>query len=172
MSQPLTLERIWGAGGNEVYYRNTGGLYWKVFTTDRPRFFVNGVAGSSSRETRFPLRDGFNKQAVTAILSSTTFWWWYTIASNLRDLNPADIQAFRVNDAILHDQKLSKAGEEYLADLDANSIMQTREQRQTGTTKTQSFKIQRSKNLIDNLDSLLAPHYGFSDEELDFYHQL
>lgn len=133
-----------------------------------PAFFVNGVAGSSSRETRLPLRDGFDPRAIAAILSSTTFWWWYTIASNLRDLNPADIQAFRVNDAILHDPELIKAGEEYLDDLDRNSLMLTREQRQTGTTQTQSFKIQRSKPLIDNIDCLLAPHYGFSDEELDF----
>lgn len=168
LSQPHTLERIWGAGVYQVYYRNTGGLYWKVFTTERPRFFVNGVSGSSSRETRLPLRDGYDPRAIAAILSSTTFWWWYTIASNLRDLNPADIQAFRVNDAILHDPKLIKAGEEYLDDLDRNSLMLTREQRQTGTTQTQSFKIQRSKPLIDNIDCLLAPHYGFSDEELDF----
>lgn len=168
VGQPHTLERIWGSGANQVYYRNTGGLYWKVFTVERPRFFVNGVAGSSSRETRLPLRDGFDPRAIAAILSSTTFWWWYTIASNLRDLNPADIQAFRVNDAILHDPELIKAGEEYLADLDRNSLMLTREQRQTGTTQTQSFKIQRSKPLIDNIDCLLATHYGFSDEELDF----
>lgn len=168
VGQPHTLERIWGSGANQVYYRNTGGLYWKVFTIERPRFFVNGVAGSSSRETRLPLRDGFDPRAIAAILSSTTFWWWYTIASNLRDLNPADIQAFRVNDAILHDPELIRAGEEYLDDLDRNSLMLTREQRQTGTTQTQSFKIQRSKPLIDNIDCLLAPHFGFSDEELDF----
>jgi len=168
LSQPHTLERIWGSGANQVYYRNTGGLYWKVFTIERPRFFVNGVAGSSSRETRLPLRDGFDQRAIAAILSSTTFWWWYTIASNLRDLNPADIQAFRVNDAILNDPMLIEAGRSYLDDLDRNSLMLTREQKQTGTTQTQSFKIQRSKPLIDHIDRLLAPHYGFSDEELDF----
>lgn len=166
--QPITLERIWGIGGDLVYYRTTGGLYWKVFTTSRPRFFANGVAGSSSRETRLPLRAGFNPKTVVALLSSTTFWWWYTIASNLRDLNPADIQAFRVNDGMLQDTALAAAGEAYLADLDRNSVMLTREQRQTGTTQTQSFKIQRSKPLIDNIDRLLAPHFGFSDEELDF----
>ena len=115
-----------------------------------------------------PLRAGFNPKTVVALLSSSTFWWWYTIASNLRDLNPADIQAFRVNDAMLQDAALAAAGVAYLADLDRNSVMLTREQRQTGTTQTQSFKIQRSKPLIDNIDRLLAPHFGFSDEELDF----
>jgi hypothetical protein len=168
LRQPLTVEHVWGAGGDQVYYRTTGGLYWKVFTTSRPRFFVNGIAGSSSRETRLPLRSGFDPRAVVALLSSTTFWWWYTVASNLRDLNPADIQAFRISEAILSDPQLTNAGQAYLDDLDENSVMLTREQRQTGTTQTQSFKIQRSKPLIDDIDRLLAPHFGFNDEELDF----
>ena len=168
LNQPLTIEHVWGTGGEQVYYRTTGGLYWKVFTTSRPRFYVNGVAGSSSRETRLPLRAGFDPRTIVAILSSTTFWWWYTIASNLRDLNPADIQAFRLNERMLQDEQLALAGQAYLNDLDENSIMLTREQRQTGTTQTQSFKIQRSKALIDEIDRLLAPHFGFDEEELDF----
>lgn len=167
-AQPLTLEHIWGAGGEQVYYRTTGGLYWKVFTTERPRFFVNGVAGSSSRETRLPLRAGYKPNAVAAILSSSTFWWWYTIASNLRDLNPADIQGFRVNDQMLHDPELETAGKNYLRELDENSVMLTREQRQTGTTQTQSFKIQKSKNTIDEIDRILSRHFCFSEGDLDF----
>lgn len=168
LNQPLTIEHVWGTGGEQVYYRTTGGLYWKVFTTSRPRFYVNGVAGSSSRETRLPLRAGFDPRTIVAILSSTTFWWWYTIASNLRDLNPADIQGFRVSEQMLRDPQLAEAGEAYLDDLERNSIMLTREQRQTGTTQTQSFKIQRSKALIDEIDRMLARHFGFDEEELDF----
>ncbi|MFN0314597.1 MAG: hypothetical protein ACKVQA_06150 [Burkholderiales bacterium] len=39
---------------------------------------------------------------------------------------------------------------------------------QTGTTETQSFKIQNSKPIIDEIDTVLAEHYGFTSEELDF----
>jgi hypothetical protein len=46
--------------------------------------------------------------------------------------------------------------------------MLVREQTQTGTTQTQSFKIQKSKPIIDEIDSILAEHYGFTEEELDF----
>jgi len=49
-----------------------------------------------------------------------------------------------------------------------NSTMLVREQKKTGTTQTQSFKIQKSKLLIDEIDMLLAKHYGFTPEELDF----
>jgi len=168
LAQPDTLERIWRAGGSAVYYRTTGGLYWKVFTSFPPKFYVNGVAGSSSRETRMPIAAGYSVEAVAAILSSSTFWWWYTIESNLRDLNPADIQSFRVNEALLQDPALAEVGRDYMSDLKRNSIMLTREQRQTGTTQTQSFKIQKSKPIIDKIDQIIARHFGLSDEELDF----
>jgi len=46
--------------------------------------------------------------------------------------------------------------------------MLVREQRQTGRTETQSFKIQRSKALVNEIDRVLSKHYGFTDEELDF----
>jgi hypothetical protein len=55
-----------------------------------------------------------------------------------------------------------------MSDLKRNSIMLTREQRQTGTTQTQSFKIQKSKPIIDKIDQIIARHFGLSDEELDF----
>jgi hypothetical protein len=168
LSQPDSIEKIWRPGGGAVYYRTTGGLYWKVFTSFAPKFYVNGIAGSSSRETRMPIAAGYSVEAVAAILSSSTFWWWYTIESNLRDLNPADIQSFRVSEALLQDRALAEVGQEYMDDLERNSVMLTREQRQTGTTQTQSFKIQKSKPIIDRIDQIIARHFALSDGELDF----
>lgn len=56
----------------------------------------------------------------------------------------------------------------YLEDLKANSIMLVREQRNKGTTETQSFKISKPKPIIDKIDKVLAKYYGFTEEELDF----
>ena len=56
----------------------------------------------------------------------------------------------------------------YVSDLQANSKMLVRVQKQTGKTETQSFRIQKSKPLIDEIDAVLAKHYGFSAAELDF----
>lgn len=55
----------------------------------------------------------------------------------------------------------------YITDMVGNSTMLVREQKKTGTTQTQSFKIQKSKLLIDAIDVALAKHYGFTPEELD-----
>jgi hypothetical protein len=92
----------------------------------------------------------------------------YTVTSNVRHLNPFDIQNFPLPESALADDEMCKWGQRYLKDLDKNSTMLAREQKQTGTTETQSFKIQKSKPIIDEIDAVLAEHYGFTPEELDF----
>ena len=163
-----TMEEFTGRSNNLVYYRTDGGLYWKVFTDFAPRFYINGVPGSSSRETSFALVDEKHLKAAIAILSSDMYWWWYTVTSNLRHLNPSDWKNFPVPESAMDDLEIQKLGAEYIADLQRNSVMLVRNQKSTGRTETQSFKIQKSKPIIDEIDKALAPHYGFTDEELDF----
>lgn len=151
-----------------VYYRTTGGLYWKVFTDFPPAFKINGKASHSSRETWFALMDETLTKPVIAILSSNVFWWWYTITTNCRDLNPYDIHNFPVPATAIKDKQLIQLGENYLTSLIKNSIMVVRNQKQTGRTETQSFKVVKSKTIIDEIDRVLARHYCFTDEELDF----
>ena len=153
---------------SKVYYRTTGGLYWKVFTNFAPKFLCNGVEGHSSRETSLNILNDEQTLSVVAFLSSNLFWWWYTITSNLRDLNPSDIFGIKLPDNLIDNPVLQNWGKCYLDDLQANSTMLTREQSNVGTTQTQSFKINKSKPIIDEIDKVLAAHYGFTEEELDF----
>ncbi|NWJ98149.1 MAG: Eco57I restriction-modification methylase domain-containing protein [Chloroflexi bacterium] len=153
---------------HRVFYRTTGGLYWKVFTNFAPDFKVNEKAGHSTRETWFSLRENKMVNPSIATLSSDLFWWWYTITTNCRDLNPSDIQKFPFPPSLFDDSKITSLGHTYLQSLQDNSTMLVRIQKQTGRTETQSFKIQKSKPIIDQIDRVLAEHYGFTEEELDF----
>lgn len=105
---------------------------------------------------------------VIAALSSSLFWWWYTISSNLRDLNPIDIQSFPLPESALDDEALAALGRRYLEDIDRHSVMATRRQKSTGETQTQSFKIAYSKPILDEVDRTLGRHYGLNDQEIDF----
>jgi len=70
--------------------------------------------------------------------------------------------------AALEDERLISLGEKYIEDLKRNSTMLVRQQRQTGRTETQSFKVQLSKPIIKEIDTVLAKHYNFTDKELYF----
>lgn len=155
-------------GSQYIYYRTTGGLYWKVFTDFIPAFRINGKPGQSSRQTWFTVTKTEFIRPMIAALSSDIFWWWYTISSNLRDLNPYDINNFPLPKSIFTDQRLQALGKTYLTDLKHNSSFLVRNQRQTGRTETQMFKIQKSKPIIEEIDRVLSEHYGFTSEELDF----
>ena len=78
------------------------------------------------------------------------------------------MQNFPLPEAALADPALRDLGARSLKDLERNSTMLVREQKQTGTTQTQSFKIQKSKVIIEEIDAAIAKHYGFTQDELDF----
>ncbi len=156
------------SGGSKIYYRTDGGLYWKVFTDFAPAFNANGITGHSTRETWFNVFDENLVLPIIATLSSSSFWWYYTVTSNMRHLNPYDVQNFPIPESALKDEELKRLGKTYLKNLQHNSSMLVRQQRQTGRIETQSFKILLSKPIIDEIDRVLAKHYGFTDEELDF----
>ena len=165
---PTTASDFMGRTEHRVFYRHTGGLYWKVFTDFAPSFYVNGEKKNSSTATAFSTREPSQVQPLIAALSSDIFWWWYTIAANLRDLTPADIQGFPVPESIFTDAAIKEVANRYLDSLIQNSTMLVRNQRSTGRTETQSFKISASKPVIDEIDRALARHYGLTAEELDF----
>ena len=167
-SATTSVANFTGKTSHRIFYRTTGGLYWKVFTDFAPAFKVNGQRGSSSRETSFSVRHREQVWPLIASLSSDIFWWWYTITSNLRDLNPADVRGFPIPKSVLADPEMSRLGKLYLEDIAKNSSMLVRQQKQTGRTETQSFEVKRSKSIIDKIDRVLGEHYGFTDEELDF----
>ena len=122
---------------NRIYYRTTGGLYWKVFTNFAPAFNANGVSGSSSRETHFSTSRREHVEPLVGIISSSIFWWWYTILSNLRNFNPMDIQEFPVPREALNSAEIRTSSEIYLQELADNSTMLVRQQKSTGRTETQ-----------------------------------
>ncbi|MDY0104006.1 MAG: Eco57I restriction-modification methylase domain-containing protein [Lentimicrobium sp.] len=168
INSKLSVQNYFGNSINRVYYRTTGGLYWKVFTNFPPKFYLNGNAGNSSRETSISLADKVYATQSVGLLSSNVYWWWYTLTSNLRDLNPSDISGFKFPKDILDKNKLLEVSLKYIRDLEENSVMLKREQKNIGLTETQSFKISKSKPIIDQIDTVLAQHYGFTEEELDF----
>lgn len=168
LASDSTINKFLNTSSNyKVYYRTTGGVYWKTITTWSPKFLCNGVEMKSSRETSLSFSNQDTATCIAGLLSSNTFWWWYTITANLRDLNPSDIMGFRFPKIIIGDNLCSSAID-YLNDIDSNSIMQIRMQKTKGKTETQLFKIGASKHYIDVIDEIIAKAYGFSELELDY----
>ena len=66
---------------------------------------------------------------------------------------------------------LSQKGVLLQEDYQKNSVVKTRNYSKRGRSfvmQKQYFFIKKSKTIIDEIDKLLASHYGFTEEELDF----
>ena len=64
--------------------------------------------------------------------------------------------------------KLEMLATRLMADMKRNSSRKSARYKASGRTTCQEFYPALSKPIIDEIDRVLAQHYGFTDEELDF----
>jgi hypothetical protein len=103
---------------------------------------------------------------VVAALSSSTFFWFWNVLSDCRNLNRRDILAFPLDPGQLQQRlrlRTSALGKKHIEALKESS----REMQKSGL-RLQTFDYAGAKPIIDEIDRVLAKHYGFTDEELDF----
>ena len=72
-----------------------------------------------------------------------------------------------INEALLADNKLSEIGTILENDIKKNSFITTRNT-VNDDIELESFRLNSSKNILDCIDKILAKHYGFTEETLDF----
>ena len=154
-----------------IYYRIGGGRYWKIFTNFQPHFVLNGKKTVSSRENYLYLDTELLRDAIISILSSSLFYWYFIVTTNCRDLNPSDLNEFQINiDRFSKSEisQLAKLCSQLMEDYTKKSQLKEKTSSLTGHIVYQEFYPRLSKPIIDEIDCVLAKHYGFTDEELDF----
>jgi len=106
------------------------------------------------------------QQAALGVLSSSTFFWFWNTLSDCRNLNRRDLHTFPFNPETVDagsQKAFAKLGQRYLQALDQNASQMTK-----SGLSIESFDIPVAKPILDEIDTLLAGHYGLSAEELDF----
>jgi type I restriction-modification system DNA methylase subunit len=108
--------------------------------------------------------------ATFCILNSTLFRWFINVFSDCRHVNKREVEGFRCDL-----RRLLERHEEAVVSLGAKlskSLEKTSEFREMkfkhDHLRVQCIIPKFSKTIIDDIDALLASHYGFTAEELDF----
>jgi hypothetical protein len=156
---------------DKVYYRIGGGRYWKIFTNFSPIFKLNQQDSISSRENYLYFSTKEDCCIAISLLSSTLFYWYFIMMTNCRDLNPSDLRNFPFSTTHLTadiKDRLLALSSNLMDSYMHNSKMKEKTSKQTGHIIYQEFYPKLSKPIIDEIDKVLAQHYGFTDEELDF----
>ncbi|MGX3045623.1 type IIG restriction enzyme/methyltransferase [Helicobacter sp. T3_23-1056] len=135
-------------GKEKIYYRTSGGGYYDLYTS---------YSTKSSKENYF---DAKNAKLLVALMSSNLFWWFKTAYSNGRDSYIYEFERFRIpkfSKTII--AKLETLATQYEADIEKNHDF---------SNGVKTYKIRKSKHIIDEIDRLICPLYDLSDEEMDF----
>ena len=81
----------------------------------------------------------------------------------------AFICSFRLPDTVFCDHTLSIYGNELFKDYERNKYTKSTHYKTTGNDVVyDEYYPKLSKPIIDKIDKVLAKHYGFTEEELDF----
>ncbi len=108
----------------------------------------------------------FQRRIIHCVLNSTSYYHFFSAYTDCRHINPSDVKDFPLNiDSFSEEvsQKLTSLSER----LEECMLKNTKYHRKSGLL-IESIESEPVKPIIDEIDRVLAHHYGFTDEELDF----
>ena len=157
--------------GHRIYFHNSP-RYW-IRATDFAPYFWNERDGQKLSVQVKPLTFASEEYAtvVVAALNSSLFYWWFLLMSDCRHLNLREIEGFPLGlEAMSPAVKSQLAGlvERLMTGFKQNSRRKETRYRTTGKVVYDEFNQKPSKPIADEIDRVLAEHYGFTDEELDY----
>ena len=158
-----TIHSYLGSEQNALWY-NRSPRYW-IRATNFPPFFKSGQRDRSTSHVRIlHLADPSMLSVIGAILNSSLFFFWFLSVGNGRNITEPDIWNFPVGDwSDAHKERIKKLFDDLMKDFERNSHITTRVD-----CSYQEFDIQQSKSIIDEIDCVLAEHYGIVGDDLKF----
>ncbi|ODS31704.1 MAG: type IIS restriction/modification enzyme - site-specific DNA methyltransferase (adenine specific) [Candidatus Scalindua rubra] len=154
-----------------IYYHNAP-RYWIRALNYIPYFYSDKYGMSISSHIK-SLGTSCEEDALilTAILNSSLYYIWFLVFSNSRDFTLREIERYTFDPRKLNKIlriKLLKLSKELMNDYAKNCSRKHTYYKASGTVIYDEFYPKKSKNIIDEIDKVLAQHYGFTEEELDF----
>lgn len=149
-------------GSHFVYYTRKFN-YFLAFLDFIPKIHtIKGhfeVQPSELKSLAFETND--EQLLILAALSSSTFFWFWNILSDCRNMNRRDLLAFPI--PLQAAKAMRQLAQKYIRSLKATSY-----DMQKSGLFIQTFRYSNTKPILDEIDALLARHYGFTEEELDY----
>ncbi len=156
---------------HRIYYSRKVGYFLQVLDFEPTVLDGRGSRRAPSEFKTIAFKTAAQARLALCCLNSSLFYWFVTVLSDCRHLNKREIDAFPINLAELEASTVEKhlvgLGQSLMRDLQLHSEDRTMRFRHD-TLTIQCIYPKHSKPFIDRIDALLAKHYRFAPEELDF----
>lgn len=150
-----------------LYKKTTSGSQYKLFFKEPPYFSINGTLQIASSFKPIFFRTEIMAWIAVAIYNSNLFNIWWISYSDGRNVTSKETDTICVPESAWNDLNLKELANQLITDLNSKSERVVYN-KQKGYTEYDLFKPRLSKHIIDSIDKILAKHYGFTEEELDF----
>lgn len=156
-------------GNGKVYYRAAGGGYFLLIKNQKSITYINGILEDVKAEKALIINSDYNCSTVGALLSSSLFYWNYIGYTDCRNLTKSFIDSYRAPLSIFSSEELATCGDSLFENYEATKNTKNTTYKSTGRNVVyDEYYPKLSKKQIDEIDKVLAKHYKFTDEELDF----
>lgn len=142
--------------------------YWAKATYGLPYYCKNGIE-SAPAHGRYIFADSAElAHSISGSMNSSLFYIYFISYSDCFHLSNTLVRSFPTVASVLKDEDMVKLNRELMNDLHEKAEIMTINTRSGDSIIYEEFFAGGSKPVIDNLDRVLARHYGFTDEEVDF----
>ncbi len=150
-----------------VFYQESA-QYWVKATVGLPHYAKNGRVGAPAHGRYLYFKKASHPRIACAILKSSLFYSFFIAYSDCFHVSDTLATSFPVPPAALEDKTLVTLGAKLMRDLERNAEKKTINTKDGDKIAYDEFRVGESKPILDEIDTVLAEHYGFTAEELDF----
>ena len=149
-------------------YHNTP-INWVRAHTFIPYFKSERDGECGSTQLKCISFDDVGKADIACcVLCSSVFFIFWIVNSDCYHLNKSELYKFKFSFKQDETKDFLCLAEQLRKDMLHNAKRRVYQYATSGRVEYDEFYMKKSKPIIDKIDELLAKHYGFSEEELDF----
>ena len=149
---------------NFVYYGYGYGYFGKIL--NKKSYFWGETLKESTGDKYYYINTAYDRDVFVGLLNSSLFYWFYINFSDGHNFTKTVIGSMPFDYGFA--ASISNAVRYLMADLDSKCSRKICNYKTTGKVEYDEYYPKMSKSYIDEIDKVLAKHYGFTDEELDF----
>ena len=163
----ISIESLVKKASEHLIYYQEACRYWVKACKGYPYFRRNGQAMPPPHGRILTVISEEACFFTTTILNSSLFYWFYSTLSDCEHINDSLLRRFGIP-ADWMGENWHQIEKKIAESLEENTSRKTIRTKQGHIIEYCEINASLSKPIIDEIDRILAKHYGFTDEELDF----
>ena len=156
------------AGTRHFVFYQEATQYWMKATFGLPYYSKNDNIGAPAHGRYVYCPDPKVAHAVCAVMNSSLFYAYFIAYSDCFHLSDGLVSSFPVLKSVVKDISLTRLNRKLMDGLRDGAERKMIKTRDGDVIAYAEYYASSCKRILDEIDQVLAKHYGLTDEELDF----